>query len=167
MEGMAVADEQKVHCNSGSVAFSILESVAWMHQRESLLDAVEKLEQAAVHATSDEERNCYTIATILCAHAASEAFLNEWAKTHAPSTYEKIAGTPFSLLRTAEELIPKIGGSLSADLIELANVKNALCDPPPALTQAKVNGDWYPGAQRAAAVAKALHFQCFPEPGNS
>jgi hypothetical protein len=29
MEGMAVADERKAHCDSGSVAFSILESVAW------------------------------------------------------------------------------------------------------------------------------------------
>jgi hypothetical protein len=46
----------------------------------------------------------------------------------------------------------------------LANVKNALCNPEPALTQAKVNGNWYPGAQRAAAVAKALHSQCFPDP---
>jgi hypothetical protein len=163
MEGMVVADERKAHCDSGSVAFSILESVAWSHQRQSLLGAVERLEQAAVHATSDEERNCYTIATILCAHAASEAFLNEWAKTHAPSIYEEVARRPSSLVRVAEELLPKMGGSLSADLIELTNVRNALCNPQPALTQAEVNGNWYPGAQRAAAVAKALHSQCFPE----
>jgi hypothetical protein len=103
------------------------------------------------------------VATILCAHAASEAFLNEWAETHAPSIYEEVAGRPSSLLRAAEELLPKIGGSLSADLIELTNVRNALCNPQPALTQAEVNGNWYPGAQRAAAVAKALHSQCFPE----
>lgn len=159
-----MADERKVHCNNGSVAFSILESVTWTHQRESLLGAVGTLEQAALHAITDEERNYYTIATILCAHAACEAFLNEWAHSHGPSTHEEVAARQSGLLRTAEELLPKIGGSLSADLIELANVKNAICNPDPALTQAIINGNWYSGAQRAAAVAKTLHCECFPEP---
>jgi hypothetical protein len=43
---MAVADEHNVQCNRGSLAFSILESVAWTRQRESLMGAVQKLEQA-------------------------------------------------------------------------------------------------------------------------
>jgi hypothetical protein len=162
MEDIVVADERNV--DSSSASFSILANGAWTHRRESLLASLEKLEQAALGATNDDDRECYTIATILCAHAASEAFLSEWAKTHAPSTYEEIAGRQSSLLRAAEEVLPKIGAPLSADLIELANVRNALCNPSPADGQTPLDGGWHPSAQRAAAVAKALHSQCFPAP---
>jgi len=160
-EDVTVADEQSVHCNGGSVAISILENGSWTHQRESLLGAMQKLEQASADATNDDDRNCFTIATILCAYAASEAFLHEWAKAHAPSTYEEIAGRQAGLLRAAEEVLPRIGVTLSADLIELANVKNALCNPRPAPVQPRLDGNWHPSAQRAAAVAKTLYAQCF------
>ena len=91
---MAVADEHNVQCNRGSLAFSILESVAWTRQRESLRARYKNLSRPSP-ANNDEERNCYTIATILCAHAASEAFLKEWPKKHAPSIYEEIVGRQY------------------------------------------------------------------------
>ena len=71
-----------------------------------------KTKHAAAGATSDEDRNCYTIATILCAHAASEAILNEWAKEHAPHRLMRISlgdsricyGPRKSCVREAAEL---------------------------------------------------------------
>jgi hypothetical protein len=155
-----VADEQQVHCNGG-LAFSVMENGAWSHRREPLLRALQKLEQAALNATNDEDRSDYTIATILCAYASSEAFLHEWAKANAPSIYTEIAGRPCGLLRVAEEVLPEIGANLPADLIELANVKNALCNPRAAPVEPNVEGTWHPSAQRAAGVAKVLYAQCF------
>jgi hypothetical protein len=161
MEVRVVADEQGAHCNGDSVACSILENGAWTHKREALLGAIENLGRAAVEATNAEERHCFTIATILCSYAASEAFLCDWAALHAPDAYEEISARQAGLLRTAEEVLPKIGADLTTDLIELANVKNALCTSRSSTTRSPSGAAWHPSAQRAAAVAKTLYRHCF------
>jgi hypothetical protein len=161
MEDRVVADEQGAHCNGDSVACSVLENGAWTHKREALLGAIEKLGHAAVDATSAQERHCFTIATILCSYAASEAFLCDWAEVHAPDTYEGIMARQAGLLRTAEEVLPKVGANLTTDLIELANVKNALCTSRSPTVDTPCDAAWQPSAQRAVAVAKTLYRHCF------
>lgn len=132
-------------------------------QPASLLSTVEKLEQATLSAPSPEDRNCYAIATILCAHIACEVFLTDWARSNAPDVFDAIAERHTSLLRAAEELLPRIGAGLPEDLIELVNVKNMLCTylPAPA-PQGGNRASLYPSAQRAAAVARDICAQCFP-----
>ncbi len=153
--------EYSVNGIGGSSLSSAPNSGVCMYRRDALFAALERLEQATVNATNEADRNCFTIATILCAYGASEALLHEWAKTHAPTAYEEIAGSNSSLLRAAEEVLPQVGDCLTEDLIELVNIKNALCDPTPAPTP--IRGEWQHSAQRAAAAARALCAQCFPE----
>lgn len=128
-----------------------------------LLSTVEKLEQATLSAESPEDRNCYAIATILCAHSACESFLTDWARSNAPDVFDAIAERHTSLLRAAEELLPRIGAGLPQELIELVNVRNMLCTslsaPAP---QGGIRGSLYPSAQRAAAVAREICSHCFP-----
>jgi hypothetical protein len=130
----------------------------------SLLGTVEKLEQATLSAESSEDRNCYAIATILCAHCACEFFLTDWARSNAPDVFDAIAERHTSLLRAAEELLPRIGAGLPEDLIELVNVTNMLCTSLPAtVPQGGIRASLYPSAQRAAAVAREICSQCFPK----
>jgi hypothetical protein len=140
-----------------------LENTHLSGQPASLLSTVEKLEQATLSAQSPEDRNCYAIATILCAHSACEFFLTDWARSNAPDVFDAIAERHTSLLRAAEELLPRIGAGLTEDLIELVNVKNMLCTSLPApAPQGGIRASLYPSAQRAAAVARDICSQCFP-----
>jgi hypothetical protein len=133
-------------------------------QPASLLSTVEKLEQATLSAESPEDRNCYAIATILCAHSACEVLLTDWARSNAPDVFDVIAERHTSLLRAAEELLPRIGAGLPEDLIELVNVKNMLCTSLPATApEGGIHTSLYPSAQRAAAVAREISSQCFPK----
>ena len=133
-------------------------------QPACLLSTVEKLEQATRSAESPEDRNCYAIATILCAHSACDFFLTDWARSNAPDVFDAIAERHTSLLRAAEELLPRIGASLPEDLIELVNVRNILCTSLPATApQVGIRASLHPSAQRAAAVAREICSQCFPK----
>jgi hypothetical protein len=155
---MVVAGE--VQYKSASASSADTGTAVCSYQRDALLGTLEKLEHAAVHATSDTDRHCYTVATILCAHAAGEALLNEWAKTQAPALYEEIDGRNFSLLGAAEKVLPHVGAGLSEGLIELVNMKNALCYPQPVPTP--IGHSFRDSACRAAAAVRALHTACFP-----
>ena len=89
-----------------------------VHQRGSLIATTRLLAQAALIAEQEDRRHYFTIATIICAQAAAECILNEWAHDVDPATYSQFVQEQWGFVRIAEELLPKIAGTLPPTPLE-------------------------------------------------
>jgi hypothetical protein len=135
-----------------------------VHQRGSLIATTRLLAQAALIAEQEDRRHYFTIATIICAQTAAECILNEWAHDVDPATYSQFVQEQWGFVRIAEELLPKIAGTLPPNTLVLINMKNALSHPQPEHSRSVQVGTWVTGdgAQRALAVVESLDAQFFP-----
>jgi hypothetical protein len=131
-------------------------------RRHELISATMLLEDNS-RTSPQNARPQYVIAATLCAHAAVECVLSEWALLNDPSTCARILEENWPFMRTAEELLPKVTTTLPRDLLVLTNVRNALCLP--SASHDEVVDHWLAnnGAQRAVAVALFLESQFFPD----
>ena len=142
------------------------ESVEFLiHQRGSLIATAMLLEE---HARTAEPglRPWYTIATTLCAHAAAERVLHEWAEQCAPDTYSSVVSEQWGFVRIARALLPRIEGDMPVDLIALSSMKSAHCHPQPDHTRNSAQAAMWvasDGAQRALGVVAALESEFFPD----
>ena len=142
------------------------ESVEFLiHQRGSLIATTMLLEE---HARTSEPglRPWYTIATTLCAHAAAERVLHEWAQQCDPDTYSTVVGEQWGFVRMAETLLPQIAGDMPADLTALSSMRSALCHPQPDDTDTSAQAALWvaaDGARRALGVVAALESEFFPD----
>jgi hypothetical protein len=142
------------------------ESVEFLiHQRGSLIATAMLLEE---HARTAEPglRPWYTIATTLCAHAAAERVLHEWAEQCDPGTYSTVVSEQWGFVRIAEALLPQIEGDMPVDLLALSSMKSALCHPQPDHTHTSAQTALWvaaDGARRALGVVAALESEFFPD----
>lgn len=138
-------------------------SMAPGFRRRSLIATTLLLEEQASIAP-EALRTSYVIATTLCAQAAAECVLNEWAQRRDPETYRRIAPENWPFVRLVEEVLPKIAGDLPPNIIVMTNVKNALCNPEPDQARSERVDGWLTGdgAQLALAVVLSLDSQFFP-----
>ena len=132
-------------------------------QRRGLITTTALLEEHTRTAPKSLEAS-YASATIICAHVAAECVLNEWAARRDPATHLRIASEAWPLVRAVEELLPRIGGSLPANIVYMVNVRNWLCSPGPEYYRVQHVANWLTaeGAQRALAVVLSLESQFFP-----
>jgi hypothetical protein len=135
-----------------------------VHQRGSLVATTKLLERQARTCQNEGERHWYSIATTVCAHAAVEAILNEWAEPRMDAaTYKAVCREPV-VDRAARLLLMLNGSTPPADLSDLSYFKNALCHAQPEHPRSGESGNWVTtdGAQRSLAVVVALQEQFFP-----
>jgi hypothetical protein len=91
------------------------------------------------------------------------AILKEWLLQRGRQSYEKIRKER-GLVSIAKATLPRIAGTMPADLAELSTHKNALCHPQPEDPRSGAAGAWLigDGAQRALAVVLNLEEQFSP-----
>jgi hypothetical protein len=132
-------------------------------QRRGLISTTTLLEEHT-RAASQSLEPSYASATIICAHVAAECILNEWAARREPAVHLRMASEGWPLVRAIEELLPRIDGSLPANTVYMANVRNWLCSPGPEYYRIDLVATWLTveGAQRALAVVLSLESQFFP-----
>jgi hypothetical protein len=132
-------------------------------QRRGLISTTTLLEEHTRTATQPLQSS-YASATIICAHVAAECVLNEWAASRDLATHLRMTREAWPLVRAVEELLPRIDGSLPANIVYMANVRNWLCCPGPEYYRTEHVATWLTpeGAQRALAVVLSLESQFFP-----
>lgn len=132
-------------------------------QRRGLIATTLLLEEHARDA-AEPQLSSYTTAVILCAHAAAECILSEWAQQREPEIGLRMTREGWPLVRALEELLPRIDAALPANIVLMANVRNWLCAPGPEYYRAAHLADWLTreGARRALAVVLSLESQFFP-----
>jgi len=132
-------------------------------QRRGLISTTTLLEKHTRLAPQSLQAS-YASATIICAHVAAECVLNEWAVHRDPATHQRSAREAWPLVGAVEELLPRIDGSLPAEIVFVANVRNWLCSPGPEYYRAEHLANWLSaeGARRALAVVVSLDSQFFP-----
>lgn len=147
---------------TGSIALKGLEASAKLYQRGSLIATTWMLAQRWGATTDEAERSFYAIAATVCAHAAADAILNEWAEQRRPDLYRRHARG--SLTERADVLLPLIGGTVPPDLAPMSEAKNSLGHAMPDHERSLRIGAWVAGegAKRSLSVVESLESQFFP-----
>lgn len=161
--GMPKDGDNLVEVPLGALGLQVLPMRFLFHQRDKLVATTRLLEEHARTCPNESQRHFYAVATTVCAQAAVEAILNEWAEGHDASTY-KAAVKIRNVVERAELLLAMINGHMPADLAALSTAKNALCHAEPDNMRSGKVGAWVTtdGAQRALAVVLDLQEQFFP-----
>lgn len=153
-----------INVPAGGVALAGLDVQLLVHQRGSLVGTTRLLEEQARNCPNEGARHWYSIATTVCAHAAVEAILNEWAHRHGEATYTAALKQRDTVKRAAMLLVMIPEGHTPVDLADLSYFKNALCHAEPDNQRSGEVGNWTTGdgAQRSLAVVMDLQEQLFP-----
>jgi hypothetical protein len=159
-----MASDTRIEVPAGQLVMSVGDVKLLVHQRGSLLATVRMLAEQARTAEREDVRHFSTIAATVCAQAAAEGILNEWAHDVDPTTYKRLIAERWPFVRIVEELLPKIGATLPPNIVVLSSMKNALSHPEPDNQRSGQVGEWVAGdgAQRALAVVESLDSHFFP-----
>jgi hypothetical protein len=145
-----------------TITLTCFPPVIKLYQRGSLIATTRMLGNLAQSSASDGERSYFAIAATICAQAAAEAILNEWAEQNNPPLYLKYKDQ--GLVVRARQYLQATNGTEPPDLVSLSEAKNALSHAEPDNARSVKIGNWVAGngAARSVTVVDSLEAHFFP-----